>query len=136
MLLLSQSREIFPVCTSDIPSLHFYRAKADVLRDSGLAYRSSGVINRSQTLNAFSTEELEKLLGCEYGFRRTIRDASVVQCVQERPLIRRAAWAGGLRFSRKASLASILTQFRRNASLAEYFAIVSSDCQAPEENRG
>jgi pilus assembly protein CpaE len=63
MTLLGQSREIFLVCTSYIPSLHFARVKAHFLQDFGFANRSSVVINRSDTLNVFSTEELETLLG-------------------------------------------------------------------------
>ena len=63
MPLLSQSREIFLICTPDIPSLHFARAKAQFLRDSGFEERSSVVINRSEIATPFSIAELEKLLG-------------------------------------------------------------------------
>ena len=66
--LLGQSREIFLVCTSDIPSLHFAQAKAQFLRESGFADRTSLVINRSENLNQFSIGELEKLLGLRVRF--------------------------------------------------------------------
>jgi pilus assembly protein CpaE len=61
--LLDQSKEIFVVCTSDLASLHFARAKARFLRDSGYGGRSSLVINRSELVNPFSISELEKLVG-------------------------------------------------------------------------
>jgi pilus assembly protein CpaE len=63
MSLLSQSREIFLVCTTDVASLHFARAKAQFLRESGFADRASVVINRSDMGNSFSPDELQKLLG-------------------------------------------------------------------------
>jgi pilus assembly protein CpaE len=68
MSLLSQSREIFLVCTSDIASLHFARSKAQFLRDSGFADRASVVINRSEMRSSFSTAEVEKLLGLRIRF--------------------------------------------------------------------
>jgi pilus assembly protein CpaE len=61
--LMSQCREIFLVCTSDIASLHFARAKVQFLRDAGLADRASVVINRTDLRTPFSIEELEKVLG-------------------------------------------------------------------------
>jgi pilus assembly protein CpaE len=63
MSLLSQSREIFLVCTNDVGSLHFARAKAQFLRESGFADRTSVVINRSDMGNSFSPGELQKLIG-------------------------------------------------------------------------
>jgi pilus assembly protein CpaE len=63
MALLSQSREIFVVCTSEIPSLHFARAKAQFLREAGFGDRSSIVVNRSGLLTQFSIGELEQLVG-------------------------------------------------------------------------
>jgi pilus assembly protein CpaE len=68
MSLLSQSKEIFLVCTTDIASLHFARAKAQFLRDSGFGDRASVVINRADLRSPFSTEELEKLLGLRIRF--------------------------------------------------------------------
>ncbi len=66
--LLDQSKEIFVVCTSDLPSLHFARAKAHFLRDSGYGGRSSLVINRSELVNPFSISELEKVVGLPVRF--------------------------------------------------------------------
>jgi pilus assembly protein CpaE len=66
--LLAQSREIFLVCTSDIPSLHFARSKAQFLNDAGFGERASVLINRSETLSPFSSAELEKLLGLRIRF--------------------------------------------------------------------
>jgi pilus assembly protein CpaE len=68
MALLSQSKEVFLVCTSDIASLHFARSKAQFLRDAGLEGRASVVINRSERLSPFSIGELEKLLGLRVRF--------------------------------------------------------------------
>jgi len=68
LALLNQSKEIFVVCTTDLPSLHFARAKAQFLRESGYSDRSSVVINRSQLRNPFSIGELEKVLGLRVRF--------------------------------------------------------------------
>jgi pilus assembly protein CpaE len=68
LALLSQSKEIFVVCTTDLPSLHFARAKAQFLRDSGYVDRASVIINRSQLRTPFSIEELEKVLGLRVRF--------------------------------------------------------------------
>jgi pilus assembly protein CpaE len=77
--LLSQSKEIFVVCTTDLPSLHFARAKAQFLRDSGYGDRASVVINRSQLLNPFSIGELEKVLG----LRVRLSISNDARCVSE-----------------------------------------------------
>jgi hypothetical protein len=42
LALLNQSKEIFVVCTTELPSLHFARTKAQFLRDSGYGYRGFG----------------------------------------------------------------------------------------------
>ncbi|MEI9814249.1 MAG: hypothetical protein WDO18_17095 [Acidobacteriota bacterium] len=63
MSLLRQSREIFVVCTSDVASLHFARAKAHFLKDAGLGDRASVLINRSGVLTHFSLSEVERVVG-------------------------------------------------------------------------
>jgi pilus assembly protein CpaE len=68
LALLSQSKEIFVVCTTDLPSLHFARTKAQFLRDSGYGDRASVIINRSQLRTPFSIGELEKVLGLRVRF--------------------------------------------------------------------
>lgn len=66
--LLHQSKEIFVVCTSDVPSLHFARAKIQFLREAGLEERVSVLLNRSDRRNLFSTRDSEKLLGMPVRF--------------------------------------------------------------------
>ena len=66
--LLHQSKEIFVVCTSDVPSLHFARAKIQFLREAGLEQRVSVLLNRSDRRNLFSTKDSEKLLGMPVRF--------------------------------------------------------------------
>jgi Flp pilus assembly CpaE family ATPase len=66
--LLSQSREIFVVCTPDIASLHFARTKAQFLRASGFGDRSSVLLNRSGMPSQFSVADLEKLVGLRIRF--------------------------------------------------------------------
>jgi pilus assembly protein CpaE len=66
--LLHQSKEIFVVCTSDVPSLHFARAKIQFLREAGLEDRVSVLMNRSERRNLFSTKDSEKLLGTSVRF--------------------------------------------------------------------
>ena len=68
MSLLSQSREIFIVCTPDIPSLHFARSKAQFLRESGFGERTSIVINRTGLNTHFSLAEIERLVGLPVRF--------------------------------------------------------------------
>ncbi len=66
--LLQQSKEIFVVCTSDVPSLHFARAKIQFLREAGLEQRASVLLNRSDRRNLFSAKDSEKLLGMPVRF--------------------------------------------------------------------
>src|SRR5579871_2446495 len=66
--LLHQSKEIFVVCTSDVPSLHFARAKIQFLREAGLEQRVSVLLNRSDRRNLFSAKDSEKLLGMPVRF--------------------------------------------------------------------
>jgi pilus assembly protein CpaE len=68
MPLLSQSREVFLVCTPEIASLHFARSKAQFLREAGFGDRASVIINRSGMLSPFSTRDLESLLGLRIRF--------------------------------------------------------------------
>jgi pilus assembly protein CpaE len=68
MGLLGQSREIFIVCTPDIPSLHFARSKAQFLRESGFGDHTSVVLNRTGLNRHFSTGEIEKLVGLPVRF--------------------------------------------------------------------
>jgi pilus assembly protein CpaE len=66
--LLHQSKEVFVVCTSDVPSLHFARTKIQFLREAGLEDRVSVLLNRSDRRNIFSTKDSEKLLGAPVRF--------------------------------------------------------------------
>lgn len=66
--LLRQSKEIFLVCTAEIPSLHLARAKTEFLRAAGLEDRMSILLNRCENRSAFSVQDVEKLLGAKVRF--------------------------------------------------------------------
>lgn len=61
--LLHQSKEIFLVCTAEIPALHLARAKTEFLRSAGLEERVSVLLNRAEKRSSFSVQDVEKLLG-------------------------------------------------------------------------
>jgi CheY-like chemotaxis protein len=108
------NREIIPrILPAQSLEKHFRSAKAIFLRGSGTSDCTSVGINRSEAPNAFSTEELEWLLGMRIRFSLPkVHGASIVQCMHERLLIRRAAWA--LETFAQSPSASTLTQFRRS----------------------
>ena len=66
--LLRQSKEVFVVCTPEVPSLHFARAKMEFLRQTGLEDRVSVIMNRSERKNLCSIQDAEKLLGARVRF--------------------------------------------------------------------
>lgn len=66
--LLRQSKEIFLVCTADIPSLHLARTKTQFLRSVGLEERVSVLLNRADRQSPFSTREVEDMLGVPVRF--------------------------------------------------------------------
>lgn len=83
MGLLSQSREIFVVCTPDIPSIHFARAKAQFLRESGFGEKTSVVINRTGLNRHFSIGEIERLVGLPVRFSLPNDPTSVSSAMSE-----------------------------------------------------
>jgi Flp pilus assembly CpaE family ATPase len=138
MGLLGQSKEIFLVCTSDVPSLHLARAKANFLRDAGFGSNTSVVINRSETRNLFTVGEIEKLLGLRVRFT-----------LQNDPRGVSNAMHAGTAVDPKSGLGRQLGAFADNILGAEtspppaapkrrfieYFAIVPSDFQAAAKKR-
>jgi pilus assembly protein CpaE len=138
LALLMQSREIFLVCTSDIPSLHFARAKANFLRDAGFGDRTSVVINRSAMRNLFSLEEIEKLLGLRV--RLTLqndpRGVSNAMCAGTSVHPKTGLGRQFETFAESIMGAGIrsppLTRKRR---FIEYFAVTASDYPAVEQKR-
>ena len=83
--LMRQSKEIFVVCTSDIPSLHFARSKADFLRQAGLEDRASVLLNRAEKRSTFSIQDVEKLLGLRVRFS-FMNDPKRVSSTNEQPV--------------------------------------------------
>ena len=138
LALLGQCREIFLVCTSDVPSLHFARAKVQFLRDSGLLDRASIVINRSAALSSFSIDDMEKLLGLRIRLSLQNDPRRVSNAMREgthvdpkRGLGRQfEAFATSL-----VGLDSPSATVRRKRRFIEHFAIVPSDYQASEKKR-
>jgi pilus assembly protein CpaE len=138
MSLLSQSREIFLVCTADVASLHFAREKAQLLRESGLADRVSVVINRSDMRNQFSTDELEKLLGLPVRYALQSDPRRVGEAIQAgAPVSPKSAL--GKQFEALAK--NILDVEKRSQPVVrkrrfiEYFAILPAFSEAPGEKR-
>jgi pilus assembly protein CpaE len=138
LALLSQSREIFLVCTSDIASLHFARTKAHFLRDFGFEDRASVVINRAQRLSSFSVEEMEKLLGLRVRFSLPNDPRHVSNAMREGTFINPKSGLGR-QFEtfaeRIVGLETRLAPVTRKRRLVEYFAIVPSTYQAEAEKR-
>jgi pilus assembly protein CpaE len=138
MSLLSQSREIFLVCTTDVASLHFAREKVQLLRESGLSDRASVLINRSDLGNQFSTDELEKLLGLRirYTFQNDPRRVS--EAIQTGAPVSPKCTLGK---QFEAFAKSILdveirsTPVVRKRRFIEYFAILPSLSEATGEKR-
>lgn len=136
MALLSQSREIFLVCTSDIASLHFARSKAQFLRDAGFEDRASVVINRSERLSQFSTEELEKLLGLRVRFSLQNDPRRVSTAMREGTSVDPKSVLGRQfeDFAKRiVDLDTVSAPATRKRRFIEYFAIVPSVYQVTSE---
>jgi len=61
--LLHESKEIFLVCTPEVPSLHLAREKLHFLRGLDLEGRVKVLLNRSQRHSLIPVSEVEKVLG-------------------------------------------------------------------------
>ena len=136
--LLSQSREIFLVCTTNVASLHFARAKAQFLRDSGFADRASVVINRSDLGNQFSTDELEKMLGLRIRYALQNDPRRVSAAMQEGMPVHLKSGLGRQFEAFAKSILDVGTgpkPVARKRRFIEYFAILPSLAQAPREKR-
>ncbi len=138
MELLRQSKQIFLVCTPDIPSLHFARSKTEFLRNVGLGERVSVLLNRSERRSAFSVGDVEELLGARVRFsfmndpRRVSKAMSAGTCVDPKSALggQFEAFAEGLTGPRAAE-----SQPLSKRRFVEYFAIVPSTYHAVEEKR-
>ena len=61
--LLHESKEIFLVCTPEVPSLHLAREKLHFLRGLELESRVKALLNRAQRRSLIPVSEVEKVLG-------------------------------------------------------------------------
>ena len=61
--LLHESKEIFLVCTPEVPSLHLAREKLHFLRSLELETRVKVLLNRAQRNSLIPVSEIEKVLG-------------------------------------------------------------------------
>ena len=61
--LLHESKEIFLVCTPEVPSLHLAREKLHFLRGLDLEGRVKVLLNRAQRQSLIPVSEVEKVLG-------------------------------------------------------------------------
>jgi pilus assembly protein CpaE len=137
MALLSQSREIFVVCTSDIPSLHFARAKAQFLREAGFGDRASVIINRSGLLSQFSIGELEKLVGLRVRFSFLNDPKCVSNAMHAGTSVNPKSGLGRQFETLAESLVGIevpSAPATRKRRFIEYFAVVPSSRQAAERH--
>jgi pilus assembly protein CpaE len=131
--LLHQSKEIFVVCTADVPSLHFARAKIQFLREAGLEERLSVLLNRSERRNLFSTKDAEKLLGIPVRFtftsdaRRVSSAMRAGTCIDPKCELGRQfeVFAKSLT-GEPQDLASGATPEAHKKRFIEYFAVVPS----------
>ncbi len=138
MALLRQSKEIFLVCTLEIPSLHFARTKAEFLRASGLGERLSVLLNRSEKRSAFSIQNVEEMLGARVRCtflndpRRVSKAMEAGTCVEPKSELGRQfeAFAEGL-----AGPQTVAPQPTAKRRFVEYFAIVPSSYHTVEEKR-
>jgi pilus assembly protein CpaE len=136
--LLGQCREIFLVCTSDVPSLHFARAKIQFLRESGLLDRASVVINRSAILSSFSIDDMEKLLGLRIRLSLQNDPRRVSNAMRDGTYVDPKSGLGRQFETFAGSLVgpeSSSTTIRRKRRFIEHFAIVPSDHPASEKKR-
>ena len=136
--LLRQSKEIFLVCTADIPSLHLARTKTQFLRTAGLDERVSVLLNRFDRQSAFSTKEVEEMLGVPVRFsfmndpKRVGNALSVGSCVDRKSEL-------GRQFDALASAVNSTNgkqsglQPNHKRRFVEYFAIVPTSFYADTE---
>jgi pilus assembly protein CpaE len=136
--LLRQSKEIFLVCTADIPSIHLARTKTQFLRAAGLDGRVSVLLNRSDRQSAFSTKEVEEMLGVPVRFsfvndpRRVGNALRVGSCVDRKSEL-------GRQFDTLASIVANPSakpaelQANQKRRFVEYFAIVPAKFYADTE---
>jgi len=61
--ILHESKQIFLVCTAEVPSLHLAREKMKFLRSQDLHGRVRVLLNRAQKRSMLPISEVEKLLG-------------------------------------------------------------------------
>jgi pilus assembly protein CpaE len=61
--ILHEAKQVYLVCTTELPSLHLCREKLAFLRSQDLAGRVHILLNRSQKRGQISLEEMEKLFG-------------------------------------------------------------------------
>jgi pilus assembly protein CpaE len=136
--LLHHSKEIFVVCTTDVPSLHFARAKTEFLRSAGFEERVSVLLNRSEKRSAFSIRDVEDLLGARVRFS-FMNDPKRVSKAMEAGTYVDPKSDLGRQFE---AFAECLVGPRTSEAQAaprrrfvEYFAIVPSAYHAIEEKR-
>jgi pilus assembly protein CpaE len=136
--LLGQCREIFLVCTSEVPSLHFSRAKVQFLLDSGLLDRASIMINRSAALSSFSIDDMEKLLGLRIRLSLQNDPRRVSNAMREGTYVDPKSGLGRQFEPFATSLVGLdspSATVRRKRRFIEHFAIVPSEYQASEKKR-
>jgi pilus assembly protein CpaE len=137
LALLAQCREIFLVCTSDVPSLHFARAKVQLLRESRLLDRASVVINRSAIRSPFSIDDMEKVLGLRLRLSLQNDPRRVSNAMREGTYVDPKSGLGRQFETLAASLVGLdspSTTVSRKRRFIEHFAIVPSDL-ASEKKR-
>ncbi|MEO8096718.1 MAG: AAA family ATPase [Acidobacteriota bacterium] len=61
--IMQEARQVFLVCTPEIPSLHLAREKLGFLQSLGLDGRVSLLLNRAQKRGLFNTAQVEELVG-------------------------------------------------------------------------
>ncbi len=61
--ILHKAKQVYLVCTTELPSLHLCREKLAFLRSQDLAGRVKILLNRSQKRGQISLDEMEKLFG-------------------------------------------------------------------------
>jgi len=61
--ILHEAKQVYLVCTTELPSLHLCREKLAFLRSQDLAGRVRILLNRSQKRGQISLDEMEKLFG-------------------------------------------------------------------------
>jgi pilus assembly protein CpaE len=136
--ILHHSKEIFVVCTSDIPSLHFARAKTEFLRSAGFEDRISVLLNRSEKRSAFSIKDVEDMLGARVRFSFMNDPKRVSKAMEEGTYVDPKSELGR-QFDAFADCLvgpkAADSQAAPKRRFVEYFAIVPSTYHAIEEKR-